>query len=268
MLRKTLLGTLAVVLLLGGVLLFLAVNRPQTSVGQRPGGTAVGNGGGATRILVFSKTAGFRHASIKDGIAAIRKLASEHNIHADFTEDASAFSAENLARYKAVVFLSTTGTILDGEQKAAFEHYIHAGGGYVGIHSATDTEYGWAWYGRLVGAFFKSHPHIARAAINVEDRQHSSTSTLPGRWERTDEWYNFRTNPRGNVHVLLTLDETSYQGGTMGKDHPIAWYHDFEGGRAWYTAVGHTAESFSEPLFLAHLWGGIAYAAGFVVQGL
>lgn len=239
----------------------VACGSQQFAVVQQPARTQ-GSTGGSVMILVFSKTAGYRHASIKDGIVAIRKLASEHSIHVDFTEDSSAFSDENLARYKAVVFLSTSGNILDTEQKAAFERYIHAGGGYAGIHSATDTEYDWAWYGRLVGAFFKNHPHIAQATIDVEDPQHSSTSMLPKKWVRTDEWYNFRTNPRSSVHVLLTLDESSYQGGEMGKDHPIAWYHEFEGGRAWYTALGHTSESFSEPLFLAHLWGGISYAAG------
>ncbi len=213
-------------------------------------------------ILVFSKTTGYRHASIKDGKEAIRKLADQHSVHIDFTEDSSAFSDENLARYKVVVFLSTSGTILNAEQKAAFERYMHAGGGYAGIHSATDTEYDWAWYGRLVGAFFKNHPHIVRASINVEDQQHSSTSMLSKKWEWTDEWYNFRTNPRNTVHVLLTVDESSYQGGEMGKDHPIAWYHEFEGGRAWYTALGHRPESYNDPLFLAHLWGGISYAAG------
>ena len=249
---------LLVVALLSGFL--VACGSPSGAV-QQPARTQVSNGG-PVMVLIFSKTAGYRHASIKDGIVAIRKLASEHTIHVDFTEDSSAFSDQNLARYKAVVFLSTTGNILNAEQKAAFERYIHAGGGYAGIHSATDTEYDWAWYGRLVGAYFKSHPHISHATINVEDQRHSSTSMLPKRWERTDEWYNFRTNPRGSVHILLTLDESSYQGGEMGKDHPIAWYHEFEGGRAWYTALGHTSESFSEPLFLAHLWGGIAYAAG------
>ncbi len=258
--RRILIGTLAVALVLGGAL--LVVGRSQSGIVQQTVKTA-GKNGKATMILVFSKTAGYRHASIKDGIEAIRKLANEHTIHVDFTEDASAFSDENLARYKAVVFLSTSGNnILDADQKAAFERYIHAGGGYAGIHSATDTEYDWAWYGRLVGAFFKNHPHIARATINVEDPQHSSTSMLPKKWEWTDEWYNFRTNPSNSVHVLLTVDESSYQGGEMGKDHPIAWYHEFEGGRAWYTALGHTSEGFSDSLFLAHLWGGISYAAG------
>ncbi|GCE25007.1 hypothetical protein KDA_04910 [Dictyobacter alpinus] len=212
-------------------------------------------------LLIFSKTTGYRHASIETGIEAIRRLATEHHVEVQATEDASVFTDENLARYQAVIFLSTTGNILDGAQKAAFERYIHAGGGFVGIHAASDTEYSWTWYGQLVGSFFKSHPAISEATVDVEDGQNISTSLLPKKWQRTDEWYNYRENPRTSVHVLLTLDESTYKGGEMGNDHPIAWYHDFEGGRAWYTGMGHTVESFSEPLFLSHIWGGISYAA-------
>ncbi len=214
-------------------------------------------------LLVFSKTTGYRHSSIKEGSATIGRLATEHHVGVDFTEDSSLFTPANLARYSAVIFLNTTGTILDDEQKAAFEGYIHAGGGYVGVHSAADTEYQWAWYDKLVGTHFKHHPQIAQATVNVEDHSHPSTSMLPTKWVRTDEWYDFLSNPRDHVHVLLTLDESTYAGGLMGADHPIAWYHDFEGGRSWYTGMGHTAQSYSEPLFEAHLWGGIAYAAGF-----
>jgi type 1 glutamine amidotransferase len=216
------------------------------------------------RLLVFSKTGGFRHASIKDAIAALQKLAAQHNVAADFTEDASVFTDENLRQYSAVVFLLTTGSILDNNQKAAFERYIEAGGGYVGVHSATDTEYSWAWYGKLVGAYFDrihGHSGVTQATINVIDHSHPSTVMLPAKWVRTDEWYNFATNPSGSVHVLMTLDETPYKGGAMGANHPLAWYHEFDGGRAWYTALGHTSESYREPLFLAHLWGGITYAA-------
>lgn len=216
------------------------------------------------RILVFSKTGAFRHASIPDAIAALKQLASQHSFDADFTEDASAFNDANLARYNAVVFLMTTGHILAADQQAAFERYIRAGGGYVGVHSASDTEYNWAWYGGLVGAYFDrvhGHSHITQASVHVVDGSSSSTSMLPGTWVRTDEWYNFATNPRNTVHVLLTVDETTYQGGVMGAYHPIAWEHQYDGGRAWYTAMGHTSESYREPLFLGHLWGGIVYAA-------
>src|SRR2546428_7689186 len=152
------------------------------------------------RLLVFSKTAGFRHASIKDGKIALQKLAAEHNFAVDFTEDATVFTDANLAHYDAVVFLLTTGKILDDNQKAAFERYIRAGGGYVGVHSASDTEYDWSWYGGLVGAYFDrihGHSKVVQATIHVTDRTQPSTSMLPAVWVRTDEWYNFASNPRG-----------------------------------------------------------------------
>jgi type 1 glutamine amidotransferase len=215
------------------------------------------------RILVFSKTVGFRHSSIEPGIAALRDLGAANRFEVDATEDAGQFTTANLSRYKAVVFLSTTGDVLNGEQQAAFMTYVRNGGGFVGIHAAADTEHGWPWYGELVGAYFARHPDPAQARIRVEDRDHPSTRTLPDPWNRFDEWYDFQQNPRSQgVTVLLTLDETSYPGGQMGDDHPIAWYHEHEGGRAWYTAGGHRDASFSEPKFLEHLLGGIRYAAG------
>jgi type 1 glutamine amidotransferase len=217
------------------------------------------------RLLVFSRTTAFRHASIPAAITALGQLAAEHQVSVDFTEDPTCFTDATLAQYQAVVFLLTTGNVLDGDQQAAFERYIRKGGGYVGVHSASDTEYGWAWYGGLVGAYFDrvhGHSTVVQATLHVVNRTHPSTSPLPATWVRSDEWYNFATNPRGQVTVLLTIDEHTYQGGVMGDDHPLAWYHPYDGGRAWYTALGHTIESYSEPLFLAHLWGGITYAAG------
>jgi cytochrome c len=216
----------------------------------------------AFAALVFSKTTGFRHDSIAAGIAAIKALGAEHGFEVDATEDPASFAPAVLSRYRVVVFLNTTGDVLDTAQKTAFEQYIRSGGGFVGIHSASDTEYGWPWYGRLVGAYFMSHPEIQRATVRIEDSDHPSTRALPLLWERTDEWYNFRTNPRGEVHVLAVLDETTYAGGAMKADHPIAWCHSFDGGRSWYTALGHTEESYAEPLFRVHLLGGIQSAAG------
>jgi len=213
-------------------------------------------------VLVFSKTTGFRHESIPQGIAAIRALGIEHGFAVESTEDAARFSDALLRQYKVIVFLSTTGDILDPDQKTALERYIRSGGGFVGVHSASDTEYQWPWYGRLVGAYFASHPQIQRATIRIEDLGHASTEGLPATWERTDEWYNFRSNPRGTVHVLATLDEATYSGGKMGADHPIAWCQEIDGGRSWYTAMGHTTESYAEPLFRLHLLGGIESAAG------
>lgn len=212
-------------------------------------------------VLVFSKTAGFRHASIPDGIAAIAELGAQFNFSVVATEDDAQFSDDNLANFSVVVFLNTTGTVLDDAEKAAFMRYIENGGGFVGVHSATDTEYDWAWYGQLVGTYFQDHPSIQQATVNVVDDEHPSTVGLPPMWERTDEWYNFRTNPRGVVHVLAVLDETTYTGGTMG-DHPISWCREFDNGRSWYTAMGHTSETYKEPLYREHLLGGIRYAAG------
>jgi cytochrome c len=216
------------------------------------------------RVLVFTKTAGFRHSSIPAAVEALRDLGAQNGFTVDATEDQGTFTDTNLARYAVVAFVLTTGDVLDDARQAAFERYIRAGHGFVGVHSAADTEYSWPWYGRLLGAFFKSHPAIQPATLDVVDRRHPSTVRLPRRWARRDEWYNFATNPRGAVRVLVTLDETTYApgAGAMGRDHPIAWAHEFDGGRAWYTAGGHTEESYAEPLFRAHLLGGIQYAAG------
>lgn len=217
-----------------------------------------------SRVLVFSKTAGFRHSSIGVGIATIRKLGQENGFSVDATEDAGAFTSKNLARYRAVVFLNTTGDVLDAAQQDDFERYIQAGGGYVGIHSAADTEYEWPWYGRLAGAWFNGHPNnpnVRKGTFRVLDKSHPSTTGLPDRWDREDEFYNFKSiDP--SIHVLVDIDEKSYEGGTNGDHHPMSWYHDFDGGRAWYTNMGHTEATFSEPLFLRHLLGGLRYAMG------
>jgi type 1 glutamine amidotransferase len=214
-----------------------------------------------TRVLVFSRTAGFRHDSIPAGIAAIRQLGTQNGFAVDATEDASAFTAANLAQYQAVVWLSTTGDVLNATQQAAFEAYVSGGGGYVGVHAAADTEYDWPWYGGCAGAYFASHPAQQQASLIVEDRTNDSTAHLPATWSRFDEWYNYRTNPRGAVNVLIRLDESSYSGGTMGADHPITWWHDVGSGRAWYTGLGHTIESYSETAFTRLLLGGIRVAA-------
>jgi type 1 glutamine amidotransferase len=220
----------------------------------------------AFAVLVFSKTSGFRHDSIPVGIAAINALGEERRFRVDATEDASMFSDERLAPYRVVVFLNTTGDVLDSAQRAAFERFIRRGAGFVGVHSATDTEYGWPWYGELVGAYFKSHPAIQSATLRVTGAKDASTAHLPAQWTRTDEWYNFREDPSPRVTVLIQLDEASYSGGTMGASHPMAWHHEYDGGRAWYTALGHTKESYQEPAFLRHLLGGIAWAAGVALE--
>lgn len=216
------------------------------------------------RVLVFSRTQGYYHESIPSGIAAIQKLGRENKFDVDTTKDASKFTSDNLKKYKVIIFLSTTHDVLNDEQQAAMEQFIRAGGGYVGIHAAADTEYDWPWYNKLVGAYFKSHPgnpNVRKAVINVINKDHPATKNLPDRWERTDEWYNYKDiNP--DIKVLAKLDETSYEGGENGENHPIIWYHEFDGGRAFYTGGGHTKESYSDPVFLQHLLGGIEYAIG------
>ena len=214
------------------------------------------------KVLVFSKTTGFRHDSIPDGIAAIQQLGRDNQFTVDVSEDSAVFTDKNLAPYKAVIFLNTTGDLFDDSQKSALQHYIQSGGGFAGIHSASDTEHNWPWYGQLVGSFFQSHPAIQTANIQVQDASHPSTTGLPQVWQRNDEWYNFVSNPRGIVHVLAKIDESTYSGGTMGADHPIAWCQAFAGGRSWYTAGGHTKESYTEKLFVQHMLGGIQYAMG------
>lgn len=215
-------------------------------------------------ILVFSKTAGWRHESIESGIEAIKKLGKENNFAVTATEDAELFTSENLQAFDAVVFLNTTETIFNDEQRKTFESYIQNGGGFVGVHSAVDTEYDWQWYGELAGAYFDSHPNnpnVRSAAINVEDTTHPATKHLDSIWQKEDEWYNFGYRNEA-VNILLTLNTDSYEGSTHPGNHPIAWYHEYDGGRAFYTGLGHTKESFNDTVFLEHLLGGIKYAAG------
>jgi cytochrome c len=211
------------------------------------------------RVLVFSKTMGFRHASIPTGKAAIMKLGTENGFAVDTTEDAAKFTEANLKKYNAVIFLSTTGNALNTDQEAAFERYIQAGGGYVGIHAASDTEYDWAWYGKLVGGYFASHPgnpNVQTGEAFAVNKSHPSMFGFPDRWKIKDEFYDFKQmNPA--VNVLVKMDEKTYKDGKMGDNHPMAWYHDYDGGKAWYTNFGHTDETFSEPVFVKHLLGGI-----------
>ena len=216
------------------------------------------------RVLAFTKTAAFRHDSIPAALRALRELGTANGIAVDATEDGSVFTDAGLARYDAVIFLLTTGDVLSDVQQGAFERYVGGGGGYAGVHSAADTEYGWAWYGELVGAYFRSHPERP-ARHDPGARARGVDARLPRRWVRTDEWYGFASSPSNRVRVLARLDEGSYDpgGSAMGADHPIAWSHAVGRGRAWYTGGGHTAESYAEPLFRAHLLGGVLYAAGY-----
>jgi type 1 glutamine amidotransferase len=213
-------------------------------------------------VLVFSKTTGFRHDAIPSGIGLIRELGSANSFTVTATEDSAQFTTANLAQYETVVFLNTTGDVLNTSQQSAFESYIRGGGGYVGIHSAADTEYDWPFYGELVGAYFASHPAIQQATVRVENRAHQATQHLSPAWVRTDEWYNFRTNVRSTARVLATLDESTYSGGSMGADHPHTWCKTVQNGRSFYTGSGHTQASYAEANFRALVLGGIRYTAG------
>ncbi|MEA2602662.1 MAG: cytochrome c [Acidobacteriota bacterium] len=221
------------------------------------------------RVLVFTKATGFRHDSIPDGIALVQALGAAHGFGVDVSENAALFTPQGLGAYRAVIFLNTTGEVLNGSQQAAFEAYVRGGGGWVGVHSAADTEYAWPFYGELLGngAWFLSHPPIQAATLRVEDGTHPSTRHYPASFSFTDEWYNFRANPRGAVDVLLAIDEGSYSPGSdaMGGDHPIAWCHSLGSlglGRAWYTTLGHRSETYGEATYAQHLLGGILWAAG------
>jgi type 1 glutamine amidotransferase len=213
------------------------------------------------KVLLFYKTAGFYHGSIKPGIPAIMQLGAENKFIVDTTRDASQITPEVLREYKAVIFLNTTGDILNADQQTALEQFIRSGGGFVGIHAATDCEYGWKWYGNLVGAYFGGHPAVQEATLTVKDRRHPSTTSMATTFSHKDEWYNFKWIA-DDIKVLVSIDEKSYKGGTNGDNHPISWYHAYDGGRSFYTAMGHTNENFSDPVFMKHLLGGIKYAIG------
>jgi type 1 glutamine amidotransferase len=227
-------------------------------------------------ILLFSATEGYRHENIEYGLQQLEGLKSriaettgmESIDIKTIPQDASQFPPEfsKIEKYDTIVWFNTTGDVLDDSQQAAFEQYIEDGGGYAGIHAATDTEYDWDFYGHLIGgAYFSDHPAVQEAEIEVTDRTHPSTDHLPARWTVTDEWYDFQTNPHDAVRVLATLDEDTYEGATMpGNDHPIVWCRELQNGRAWYTGRGHTKEAFDEEAFLEHVLGGILWAGGLV----
>lgn len=208
------------------------------------------------RVLVFTKTTGWRHDSIPTAVAALQRLAAQEGLAVDHSEDAAVFNEKNLHRYRAVIFASTTGDVLDATQQAAMESFVRAGGGYMGVHSAADTEYDWPWYGELVGAYFKSHPPGLQTTKVVFEQDGKPTASA---WTVTDEIYNYRSNPRSAVQVTATVDERDYQGGTMGADHPIAWCHSYDGGRAWYTGLGHDIKLYADPQFEAQLRRGLRY---------
>lgn len=233
-------------------------------------------------ILVFSKTNGFRDdGQIKAANAALSQLAAKRGWTSYVTENAAVFNPEQLQRFRAVVWNSVSGDVLTEDQRRAFRTWIEQGGGFVGLHGAGgDPKYAWKWYvDDLIGAQFIGHtmgPHYQRATMTVEDQNHPATRALGSTWVRTDEWYSFASNPRRKgYHILATVDERTYHPwlkllpfgkGTdirMGADHPVIWYHCVENGRAFYSALGHDASTYSEPKHLQMIAGAISWAAGF-----
>jgi type 1 glutamine amidotransferase len=219
------------------------------------------------RVLIFSKTQGFRHQAIPEAAAAIKRLSKEHFFDAYVSEDASLFNDENLAKYDVIVMNNNTGTIFNDEQRAAFQRFVRSGKGVVGIHSATDSEYEWEWYNKMIGAQFKNHPHNQTLKLDVVNRNHPATYHLGEKWIWSDELYAFK-NFNDNVAVLITADERTYDAKDgMGDFHPMAWYHEFDGGRVFYTALGHLDSAYEDIDFLKHLYGGIWWAAkGFPID--
>jgi type 1 glutamine amidotransferase len=211
--------------------------------------------------LIFSKTSAFRHEAIEPGTVALKEYFLENNIESTHTEDASLISTDRLKEVDVLIFLLTSGNVLDSMQEDAVMKFIGSGKGFVGIHSAADTEYSWPWYGDLVGARFANHPEIQQATF-VRMDTNDMVRHLPERWARTDEIYNFVERPL-NVNVVLSVDESTYTGGAHGDDHPISWSREYFGGRSFYTAMGHTVESYQDTLFLKHVAEGVKWAGRF-----
>lgn len=209
------------------------------------------------QALLFSRTEGFRHGSINVARPALTAELEGRGFVVTATEDPAVFTTNGLKDFDAIVFLSTTGDVLDPPHEAALRQRIEGGGGWVGVHSALDTEYDWPFYETLAGAYFLTHPPTQTATVRIEDHDHPATAGLPTSWSRTDEWYTLRANPRPQVHVLATVDESTYSGGGMGADHPIAWCRTVGAGQSFLTAMGHTDESWADPLFLDHVAEGI-----------
>ncbi|MFG2934009.1 ThuA domain-containing protein [Streptomyces achromogenes] len=212
------------------------------------------------RLLLYTRTADYRHDSIPDAVAAVRAFGE---FVVEHTEDPADLERP-LDGFAAVVFLSTSGEVLSPAGRARLEGYTRAGGGFAGVHAAACTEYGWPYYGELLGARFTRHPACQPGRALVTDADHPATRHLPPAWEFTDEWYDFDRVPGGPARVLLRADERSYDGGGMGADHPLAWCRERgpAGGRMFYTAFGHATGAYRDPDFLAHLNGGLIWAAG------
>ncbi|WP_411029984.1 ThuA domain-containing protein [Spongiimicrobium sp. 3-5] len=232
------------------------------------------------KVLLITETAGWHHASIENGIMAINELASTHNFEVKRQQNAIKITEDGLKDFDAVIFLSTTADIFDDAEQAIFEKYIQSGKGYVGIHAASDTEYDWEWYTQLVGRMFHIHPIQQTAKLQIIDHGFPGLEHFPEKLLWTDEWYEFSEDKVDGLHDLVFVDENSYDPKVTWKNrdmdkngkmvdrigmgmgtHPISWYHEFDGGRSFYTALGHIEKVYENQWFLDHLYGGIYYAA-------
>jgi len=213
-------------------------------------------------ILVFTKANIFVHESRIAGAEAIKNLEVNYPFNVVISEDSLIFSDEKLVDFDVIVFVSTSGNILNESGKRAFKKFIQNGGGFVGIHGASDTEYDWEWFDDLLGTHFDMHPKVQTAIMDVLVNDALSTKHLPVKWEWTDEWYNWRHDLDPKIEVLITVDENTYEGGKHGSFHPISWRQDFEGGRCWYTALGHKSELYNDENYIRHIAGGIEWASG------
>ncbi len=219
-------------------------------------------------VLIYTRTAGYRHDSIPHGAATLTELAAGLGLTADVTEDPAAFRTDGLAHRAAVVLLSTTGTVLTDEGRTAFEAYLRAGGALLAVHAAANAEPDWPFYGALLGTRFAGHPEIQPGRVLVEAPAHPATAPLPAAWTWTDEWYDFTSDPRsGGVRVLARADESAYRGGTHGADHPLVWSRRIDRGRFLFTALGHAPEAYRDPAFRAHLSGALAWLTGAAPEG-
>lgn len=216
------------------------------------------------KALLVTTTRGWHHESIHAGVIAIQQLGVKHHFQVDLLEDHNGFNDKTLANYQVVIFLNTTGDIFNEQEQKALEAFIQSGKGFMGIHSASDTEYDWAWYTKLVGRMFKSHPAIQSARLNILDTSFPGLEGFANNKQWTDEWYEYSPDKITGLKTILSVDESTYKPTTtnaMGSFHPIAWYHDFDGGRSFYTNLGHMPTDFSDPAYLSHIAAGIIWAA-------
>jgi uncharacterized protein len=220
-------------------------------------------------VLVFSKTVGYRHSSISEGIKMLSDLALERKWVLTATENADLFTPEFLKTFDVVIFQNPTLDVLNEQQQKAFEDFMNTGKGFVGIHAAADCEYDWAWYGQLNGAFFKTHPPCQEGTVIFENTDHPTMTAFKGMttYRTVDEWYTFKENPRAKVKVLARLDETSLDEKTLKDDkwkmgdHPLIWYQEMGQTRSFYTVFGHTPEAFQDKKIKEHIGSAVDWAA-------